>query len=66
LQADYQEITDQVGVNFFRSPAHVILFKAIHPIADGGFDFSLGFHGTLAEGDFDLPLVFWFFRVSCG
>ena len=47
LKADDEEITEQVGANVLRAPAHVILLKATDSLADGGFDFSLGFRGNL-------------------
>ena len=47
LEADHEKVADQVGVNVLGPPAHVFLFKARHPFADGGFDFSLCFHGDL-------------------
>jgi hypothetical protein len=47
LQADNQEIPDQVGVNFLGSAAHVLLLKAIHSFADGSFDLSWCFHCDL-------------------
>src|SRR5439155_8973927 len=43
-----EEVADQVGVNVFGPPAHVLLFKARDSFADGGFDFALCFHGDLA------------------
>ena len=47
LEADHEEVTDQVGVDVLGAAAHVILFKARDPFADVGFDFSLCFHGDL-------------------
>jgi hypothetical protein len=44
VEADHEEITDQVGVDVLGSAPHVFLFKASHPFADRGFDFSLRFH----------------------
>src|SRR6266851_1989662 len=36
-----------MGVNVLGPSSHVILFEATDPFADGGFDFSLCFHGGL-------------------
>ncbi len=47
LEADHEEITDQVGVNVPGPPAHVLLFKASDDFANGGFDLALGFHRDL-------------------
>ena len=47
LEADHEQITDQVGVDVLGAAAHVILFEVAHPFANGGFDFALGFHATL-------------------
>ena len=44
LEADDKQIADQVSVNVLGSPAHVILFKAADPVANGGFDLSLCLH----------------------
>jgi hypothetical protein len=44
LKANHEEILEQVGLNVLGSPAHVILFEATDPRADGGFDFSLALH----------------------
>jgi hypothetical protein len=48
LEADDEQITDQVGVDVLGAAAHVFLFKARDPFADGRFDFALCFHGDLA------------------
>jgi hypothetical protein len=48
LEADHEEIIDQVRADVFGSPAHVFLLEATDPLADGGFDFPLRFHGALA------------------
>ena len=47
LEADHEQIADQVGVDVLGSPAHVFLLEAADPFADGGFDFSLRFHSDL-------------------
>jgi hypothetical protein len=47
LEADHEKVIDQVGVDVLGPAAHVFLFKATDPFADGGFDFPLGFHGDL-------------------
>src|SRR6266849_8027391 len=49
LEADNEQIGDQVSVNVLGSPTHVFLLKATDPFADSGFDFSLGFHGNVAR-----------------
>ena len=54
LEADHEEIADQVGVNVLGAAAHVFLLEAADPFADGGFDFSLRLHANL-EGTF-IPL----------
>ena len=38
-----------MGVNILGAPDHAFLFKATHPFADGGFDFSLCSHGGLTS-----------------
>ena len=50
LQADHEEIIDQVGANVLGPASHIFLLEARDPFADGGFDFALGFHVDL-EGD---------------
>jgi hypothetical protein len=49
LEADNEEIGNQVSVNVLGSPTHVFLLKATDPFANGAFDFSLGFHGNVAR-----------------
>src|SRR5438132_1194149 len=44
LEANHEEIAEQVGVNVLGSPPHVFLFEAGDPFADGGFYFPLCFH----------------------
>ena len=44
LEADHEQITDQMGLNVLGAPAHEFLFKATDPLGNGGFDFALGFH----------------------
>ena len=39
LQADHQEIFDQVYANLLRSPSQVFLLEANDPLADGCFAF---------------------------
>ena len=46
LKADHEEIAEQMGANVLRSPAHVVLLEAANTFTNGGFDFSLGFHGN--------------------
>src|SRR5947208_282763 len=47
LEANDEEIADQVGVNELGSPSHVVLFEAANSFTDGGFDFSERFHSNL-------------------
>jgi len=47
LQADHEEISEQVGVNILGSAAHILLLEARYGFTNGGFDFSMGFHVTL-------------------
>ncbi len=44
LKPDDDEILEQEGANVFGASAPVFQLKATHPVADGGLDFSLGFH----------------------
>jgi len=44
LETHYEEIAEQVGVNVLWPSAHVLLLKMTNALADGGLDFSLGFH----------------------
>src|SRR5713226_7900722 len=46
LKADHQEVAEQVRVDVFGSPAHVILLKATDSLANGSFDFALSFHNN--------------------
>jgi hypothetical protein len=50
LEPDDEEIADPVAANVLGSPAHVFLFEARDPCADGGFDFPLCPHGGLERG----------------
>ena len=43
LEPDHDQITDQVGVDVLGTAAHALLHKAVHPLANGGFDFSAMF-----------------------
>src|ERR1019366_6598004 len=47
LETDEKQITDQVGMDVLRTAAHVILLELAHPLANGGFDFSLRLHAEL-------------------
>ena len=49
LEADHEKIIDQVCVDVFGPPAHVLLLEATDPFTDGGFDFPLRFHGDLGR-----------------
>ena len=40
LEPDHEQIADQVGVDVLGAAAHVLLLKAAHALADGGFNFS--------------------------
>ena len=44
LKPDDDEITEQVGVNILGASSPAFLLKAADHLADGGLDFSLGFH----------------------
>jgi hypothetical protein len=44
LKTDHEKRVNQIGVNILRSPTHVFLLKAADPLANGCFDFSLGFY----------------------
>ena len=46
MEADGEEIAEQVGVDVPGAPAHAILLEATDSLADGSFDFSLGSHGN--------------------
>jgi len=46
LQADHKEIAQQVGVNILGTSAHVFLLETRNSRANGGFNLSMGFHGT--------------------
>ena len=40
LQADHEEIAQQMGVNVLRAPAHVVLLKTTDSLRNSGFHFS--------------------------
>ena len=40
LEADDEEITEQVGVNVLGTPAHIVLLKATNSFANSSFEFS--------------------------
>ena len=46
LETHDEEIAQQVSVNVFGPPAHVILPEATDSLADGSFDLSPCFHGN--------------------
>jgi len=48
LQSDNQHIADQVRADILGPATHELLLKLRHPLADGGFDLSLRFHGGQA------------------
>jgi hypothetical protein len=50
LKTHDDEITEKVGANILRTPAHVILLEAADPFANGRFDFSVCFHGNFSLG----------------
>src|SRR5262249_20202319 len=52
LEANHEEIAEQVGADVLGPAAHVILLEAGDALGDGGFDFSLRLHGKLARGRF--------------
>ena len=43
LEADHEQIADQMSLYILGAPSHEFLFKATDPLGNGGFDFSLGF-----------------------
>jgi hypothetical protein len=47
LEADDDEIADQVCADVFRAAPYVILLELSDSFADGGFDLSLRFHRML-------------------
>jgi hypothetical protein len=55
LEADHQQVADQVGMDVLGPPAHIVLFEAADPFADCGFDFSLGFHNNLRRDASQIP-----------
>ena len=44
LKTHDDEIAEQIGVDVFGAPAHVILLEATNPLADGSFDLSQSPH----------------------
>ena len=40
LKADYEQVTEQVGVDVLGTPAHVVLLKATNSFTNSGFEFS--------------------------
>ena len=49
LEPDDNDISEQRGVNFFGATPSGILLKATDAFANGGLDFSLGFHSGDSE-----------------
>lgn len=49
LEPDDNEIAYEVGMDVFRTASHVVLLKTAHSVADGGFDFALSLHRSLAR-----------------
>ena len=47
LQADNEQIAEQVGVDLLGPPAHVLLLKARDPLTNGSLDLSLRLHSGL-------------------
>ena len=47
VEADHQQVAEQVSMNVFWTTAHVLLLESRYPFANSGFDFSLGFHCDL-------------------
>ena len=45
LEADHEQVTDQMGLNVLGAPAHEFLLKATDSLGNGGFDFALRLHG---------------------
>jgi hypothetical protein len=48
LEADHEQVADEMGADILGSPAHLVLLKVADAFADSGFDFTLGFHDDLA------------------
>ena len=51
LQADHEEVAEQVGANVLGPPAHVVLLETRDPRTDGGFDLSDGFHSRFLRAE---------------
>jgi hypothetical protein len=50
LEMHNEEISQQMGVEVLGASAHVNLLEATNPLADAGFDLSLGSHGEFSLG----------------
>ena len=59
LEADDDEIVDEVGVDVLGAAAHVLLFEAAHAFGDGALDFALGHHEEHQYNEF-----WWNLRAS--
>jgi hypothetical protein len=59
LQADHEQVAEQMGVDVLGSPAHEILLEATDSVANRGFDFTLRLHG-----DHD-PMQLEFHAIHC-
>ena len=53
LNADYQEITEQMGANVPGSPAEVLLLKAMYSLTNGGFEFFQRSHSDTPTNSSD-------------
>ena len=56
LEADDQQVVDEMGADVAGAAAHVFLLEAAHAFADGGFDFTGCLHQGLANAE--NPLIF--------
>jgi hypothetical protein len=52
LQANYNQIADQVRTDVLGATAHLLLLKARDSCADGRFNFAVSLHGNL--GPFEI------------
>src|SRR5271166_5743493 len=49
MEADHDEVAEQVGVDVLGATAHMFLLKSADPRGDGRFDFALCFHCDLGR-----------------
>jgi len=46
-EANQDQVADQMGVDLLGTAAHILLFEAVDPLADSGFDLALCLHAHL-------------------